>query len=184
METLLVDLRGPFSLLSEEEAELLSSRPDAREPGLFIWAIEHNRAHRIHFVATATDSIAKKNLTLASQILLGERAIYNPIALEEGRLQLVTDGDSPTEQRCNAAGNAALQLQRMRVFFAPTLGTPEVDQLVCDGIIQKLLNFGELPTAWLEHSLRSATSTPDKQNLTVRFQRPAFIASLPDEMYL
>lgn len=181
---LIVDLQGPFSALPEEASNSLLTTPDARQAGLFIWTIEHNRAHRIHFVGTSADSIAKENLSLFSEILLGERAIYDPQEIANGSLEVLADSSSNTEQRCGAAKSAIAQLRLLNIFFAPTLRSPEVDRLVCDGIIRKLLNFGEIPTAWLEHSLRQESQAPVNQGLTVRFQRPAFIASLPDEMYL
>ena len=183
-KTLLVDLKGPFTLSRDKTPQFLLSCVDARQPGIFIWTLEHNRAHRIHFVGTAKESVTKSNLALATEVLLGERCIYDPIKLDEGSLQVLADSHSSNDQRCGAASSAIGQLTRVQIFFAASLGTPEIDQLVCDGIIRKLLNFGELPTAWLEHGLRHEPPINDKQNLTIRFQRPAFISSLPDEMYL
>lgn len=190
METkmLSVDLHGPFSLLPDERSESLLAVPAARGAGLFLWTIEHNRAHRIHFVGVAADSIAEDNMTLVSQILLGARPIYDQEKMNDGELEVLADSTSNSDQQCLAAPSALDQIRRVKVFFAPTLESQfpgkDIDKLVCDGIIRKLLKFGEIPTAWLEHSLRQEPTDANDHGLTVRFQRPAFIASLPDEMYL
>ena len=187
-KTLSVDLQGPFSLLPDEGAQSLLAVPTARDGGLFLWTIEHNRAHRIHFVGTAADSIARENMTLVSQILLGSRPIYDQERMTAGALEIQADAASSSDQQCLAVPSALEQIHRINVFFAPTLETQfagkDIDNLVCQGIIRKLLKFGEIPTAWLEHSLRREPADTDSQGLTIRFQRPAFIASLPDEMYL
>ena len=181
---LLADLHGPFTLLPMADFNALQSNPNAREPGLFIWTFEHNKAHRIHYVGYAEDSIAQQNMRLVTELLLAERTIYDPTKIDEGELEILTESDSSLAQRCAAAGAAFEQIRRLRAFFAPSLGGIEIDKLVCQGIIRKLLKFGETPTAWLDHSLRQMPAETTPRDLAVRFQRPAFIASLPDEMYL
>ena len=181
---LVVDLQGPFRTLPDEGSNTLLSIPNARGAGLFIWTFEHNRAHRIHFVGAAASSIAEENIKLISEILLGKRAIYDPEKLVTGDLEIIADANSSIEQRCNAVNAAFAQIRCLNIFFAPSLGEYKLDEMVSAGIIRKLLKFGELPTAWLEHSLRHQPAASEDHGLTIRFQRPAFIASLPDEMYL
>ena len=182
-----IRLHGPFVLLPHADIATLYSKAEAHKPGLFLWAFDHNRAHRINFVSVAEQSIVKNNLDLLSRCITGERAIYNTERLDEGELESVADASSSLREKCAASGAAFSHLSRVRVFYAETTGKKNTDEMIATGIIRKLLDFGDKPAAWLDPSLRSLKSdstTSEKQEVTGRFHRPAFIASLPDEMYL
>ncbi|MGR8948014.1 MAG: hypothetical protein ACU84Q_08205 [Gammaproteobacteria bacterium] len=179
-----VDFKGPYSLLASQNRELLFSSTEARGSGVFFWTFEHKQAHRIHYVARSSDSVVKDNLQLMNEVMLGERAIYEPEKLEEGTLEIAVDASSDIEKKCAASTLAFQQLERINVFAAPTCKDLATDKLIANGILSKLLNFGDIPTAWLAHELRGTPLEKPKIDLTVRFRRPVFIASLPDEMYL
>ena len=179
-----VDFQGPFCLLPRDKLPTLFASEAAHDSGIYLWTFEHKQAHRIHYVAAASTSIAEENLALMTQILLGKRPIYDQNKLADGVLEILSQHSSTVADKCAANAAAFQQLNKINVFFARTCENSATDQRIASGILLKLLNFGEIPTAWLEHGLRNATPELEKSGDTVRFRRPAFIASLPDEMYL
>lgn len=179
-----VDFQGPFCLLPRENSPTVFACETARSSGIFLWTFEHKQAHRVHYVGAAEQSIAATNLSLMSQILLGERAIYNQQKLDEGELEILSRASSTSAEKCAATDAAFEQISKINLFIAPTCNSTATDVRIANAILQKLLNFGDIPTAWLEHGLRDNAAETEKSGDTVRFRRPAFIASLPDEMYL
>lgn len=184
-----IRFHGPFTLLPHPEVAHLSTQLSANNSGLFLWTFDYKKAHRIHFVGHTEASVLKQNLSMAMATLALERPIYDPDELKAGSLKILVDGNDSIAARCDFAEAAINQLQQIRVFYAEDLLGGDMLSRVRDGILEKLLNFGDLPGAWLDPKLKSdwkpnLQASAGAEKSTIRFHRPAFIASLPDEMYV
>lgn len=182
-----IRLQGPYVLQPHDDIALLYSQANAHKPGLFLWAFDHNRVNRINYVGVANESIANDNLSLSAKTILGERALYDLEKLDSGLLDVVANSSTDIARKCALSENAFSQLSRLRVFYANAEQSDDPLELVRFGIIRKLLDFGDIPRGWLDPALHEPGPAPENygnRNITVRFHRPVFMASLPDEMYL
>jgi hypothetical protein len=182
---LAVNLTGPYALLpNAENVPLLLANAEAWLGGLYLWTFLHNRAHRIHFVGVCNHSIAERHNDHLADFFAGRRTFYRAEALAGGSLFPAYRPEDGSD--CFVAEFPALmnELTRLRVFFALVSAPDTALERIGSGIVAHLQRLGGRAAEWLDNEATSYDADHFAERLTLRFRRPEFIASLPDEMHL
>ncbi|MDA0822670.1 MAG: hypothetical protein O3C28_09635 [Proteobacteria bacterium] len=179
-----INFSGPRALLSNDHnVTLLLADPNAWKPGIYLWTFLFNQVHRINYVGVASSNIAAKHNEHFVEFLSGKRKFYESRELSEGLLKpAYLPGDSH-EMFVALIEPLMQQLSLIRIFFAPYDGTNSECQRLADGIISHLHALGGRAAQWLDNDVPKLSEVFEEK-IVVRLGRPAFIASLPDEMRL
>ncbi|MFT4560354.1 MAG: hypothetical protein ACI9BW_000088 [Gammaproteobacteria bacterium] len=179
-----INFTGPCALLpNNHDVPLLLADPDAWKPGIYLWTFLYNQTHRINYVGFASSDIAKRHNEHVAEFLNGERKIYRSVALRKGLLEPAYIPGDAQEHFVAQIPDLMSQLSLMRIFFAPFDGTASERGRLASGIISHLQTLGGRAMQWLDNELAEPSEVFEEQ-IVVRLGRPAFIASLPDEMHL
>jgi hypothetical protein len=180
-----INFSGPYGLLpSRDEVPLLLADPAIWTGGVYLWTFLYNQAHRVNFAGVCSRSVAERHTEHLTDFLTGRQTFYNAADLAAGALTPVYrpgDGDDRF-----VAGYPALmsQLCAIRIFAAPFNGPEHLLKRLGLGIVAHFQQFGGRAREWLDNDPVVYNNSDYDEKLTVRIGRPAFIASMPDEMHL
>jgi len=180
-----INFSGPYALLpNSDDVPFLLASEQAWGPGLYLWTFLYNQAHRVNFVGVCTHSIAERHNNHLADFLAGRRAFYQAADLASGKLSLAyrpEDGSARFVSEIPALMN---ELTELRVFFAPFGGPEPLLERIGTSLVAHFQRLGGRAADWLDNDPVSYDAKAYDEPLTLRLGRPAFIASLPDEMHL
>jgi len=180
-----INFSGPYGLLpNDDKVPLLLSDPEIWTAGIYLWTFLYNQAHRVNFAGVCNQSIADRHTEHLTDFLTGRRTFYDADDLAAGALTPVYHPGDGHDRFI--AGYSALmsQLCAIRVFAAPLNGSESLLKRLGLGIVAHFQQFGGRAREWLDNTPVVYNKSDYDEKLTVRIRRPAFIASMPDEMHL
>ncbi len=182
---LTIDFHGPRALLPNPDAVpyLLAER-DAWSPGVYLWAFMYNKAYRVNFVGIGSHSMAERHNEHLVDFLSGRRRIYRAADIDGGQLTPVYDPQDASERFVQAIPELMAVLVRVHVFYAPFDGSEAVLERIGTALAAHFQGLGGRAAAWLDNEPVRYDANAFSERLTLRLGRPAFIASLPDEMHI
>ena len=179
-----INFSGPRALLpNDDNIPLLLADPNAWMPGIYLWTFLYNQAHRINYVGVASNNIAQRHNEHIAEFLSGTRKFYLSEELSQGLLKAAYLPHEDQESFVAQIEPLMKQLSLIRIFFAPFDGTIAERQRLADDIVSHLQTLGGRAAQWLDNEVPDGSKIFE-ETIVVRLGRPAFIASLPDEMQL
>lgn len=180
-----INFSGPYTLLpNTNDVPLLLADPATWSPGIYMWTFLHNQAHRVNFVGVSADSIAERHNGHLADFLAGRRIFYDPGDLKAGILSPVYRPEDGRDRFVAEFPALMSELATLQIFAAPYTGPKPLLERLGAGIVEHFQQLGGRAMAWLDNDPVSYNKDSYEEKLTVRFGRPAFIASMPDEMHL
>lgn len=180
-----IDFSGPYALLpNEDNVPYLLATPAAWSAGIYLWTFLFNQAHRVNRIEAVADSIAARHQQHIAGFLNGERTVYRGADLEAGT---VTTAYTPADDRdtfVTAFPEVMHHVSSLRVFYAPYAGGDSMRERIATAITAHFHRLGGKAVGWLENEPVTYDAATYADPVTLRIGRPAFIASLPDEMHL
>lgn len=180
-----IDFSGPHALLpNEDKLPYLLAAPAAWTPGIYLWTFLYNQAHRVNRIGVAHNSVAAQHNKHIAAFLAGEQTVYRATDRDTGTLTPVY---TPTDDRDTFIAEfpeAMQHLAALRVFYAPYAGPDPMRERIAAAITAHFHRLGGKAIAWLDNDPVSYDPATYDDPITLRIGRPAFIASLPDEMHL
>lgn len=180
-----VNLSGPFALLpNTNNTPLLLAVPEAWQAGVYLWTFLYNQAYRVNFVGVCTHSVAERHNDHIADFLAGRRTFYAAHELASGCLSPAYHPDNGSDRFVAAFPALMNELSQLRVFFAPISAPESTLERIGSGIVAHFQRLGGRAAEWLDNDPTTYDGQHYAEPLTLRFRRPEFIASLPDEMHL
>ena len=180
-----INFSGPYALLpNSDDVPLLLADSAVWAPGIYLWTFLYNQAHRVNFAGVCDHSLAGRHNEHLADFLAGRRTFYDPVDLEAGTLTPVYRPEDGSDRFVAEYPALMSQLCAMRVFAAPFDGPEPLLERLGVGIIAHFQQLGGRAVDWLDNDPVSYDPSNYDERLTLRIGRPAFIASLPDEMHL
>jgi hypothetical protein len=180
-----INFSGPYSLLpSNEEVSLLLAEPSMWSPGIYMWTFLYNQAHRVNFIGVCTQNIAVRHNDHLADYLAGRRMFYRANDLEGGTLEPAYRPENGSDHFVAEFPEMMGHLSAVRIFAAPFDGPESVLERLGAGVVAHFQQLGGRAADWLDNEPVTYCQQDYDEKLTVRFGRPAFIASMPDEMHL
>lgn len=180
-----IDFSGPYALLpNKEDVPYLLAAPAAWGPGIYLWTFLFNQAHRVNRIEAVADSVGARHQEHLAAFLAGERTVYRGAELDAGTLETAY---TPTDDRdafIAAYPDVMHHVSSLRVFYAPYDGDHAMRERIATAITAHFHRLGGKAIAWLENEPVTYDPGAYANPVTLRIGRPAFIASLPDEMHL
>ncbi len=180
-----IDFSGPYALLpTKDDVPYLLAAPAAWSAGVYLWTFLFNQAHRVNRIEAVADSMAAQHQEHVAAFLAGQRTVYRGADLEAGTL---TTAYSPSDDRdafIAAYPEVMHHVSSLRVFYAPYTGDDSMRERIATAITAHFHRLGGKAIAWLENEPVTYDAESYADPVTLRIGRPAFIASLPDEMHL
>lgn len=180
-----INLIGPRSLLPNEGGiEYLNASQDAWSPGLYLWTFLYNKAHRVNFIGVSTENIAASHNAHLGDFFAGRRAVYEPAALAAGNISPSYRPEVNSDQFADSFATMVDHVCAMKIFYAPYTGPSAELERIGAALVAHFQRLGGRAGEWLNNE--PITYDPDDydESLHLRFERPAFIASMPDDMYI
>ena len=180
-----INFSGPHALLpNNDDVPLLLSDPGVWSPGIYMWTFLYNQVHRVNFVGVCTHSIAERHNDHLADFLAGRRIFYAAADLENGTLTPAYRPEDGSARFVAEFPALMSQLCAVRIFAAPVNGPTQLLERLGAGIVAHFQQLGGRAADWLDNDPVTYNQDEFDEALTVRFGRPAFIASMPDEMHL
>lgn len=180
-----INFSGPYALLPNSDAvPLLLADPAVWSPGIYMWTFLYNQAHRVNFVGVCTHSIAERHNDHLADYLAGRRTFYRAAGLEGGTLEPAYQPEDGSERFVAEFPAMMSQLCAVRIFAAPLDGPESLLERLGAGVVAHFQQLGGKAADWLDNDPITYNQDDYSEKLTVRFGRPEFIASMPDEMHL
>jgi hypothetical protein len=180
-----IDFSGPHALLpNEDKLPYLLAAPAAWTPGIYLWTFLYNQAHRVNLIGVAQDSVAARHTEHITAFLAGDRTVYRAADLEAGTLTPVYTPAGDRSTFIAEFAQAMQHLSALRVFYAPYDGPQSMRERIARAIAAHFHRLGGKAVAWLDNDPVQYDADAYDDPVTLRIGRPAFIASLPDEMHL
>lgn len=180
-----IDFSGPYALLpNTDNVPYLLAQPAAWSAGIYVWTFLFNQAHRVNRIEAVADSIGTRQQESIAAFLAGERTVYRAAELDAGTL---VPAYAPTDDRdafIAAYPDVMHHVSSLRVFYAPYAGDDTMRERIATAITAHFHRLGGKAIAWLENEAVTYDASAYAKPETLRIGRPAFIASLPDEMHL
>lgn len=180
-----IDFSGPYALLpNKDDVPYLLAAPAAWGPGIYLWTFLFNQAHRVNRIEAVADNLGARHQEYVAAFLAGERTVYRSAELDAGTL---TAAYTPVDDRdafITGYPDVMHHVSSLRVFYAPYAGDDAMRDRIATAITAHFHRLGGKAIAWLENEPVTYDATTYADTITLRIDRPAFIASLPDEMHL
>ena len=180
-----IDFSGPYALLpNKDDVPYLLAAPAAWSAGIFLWTFLYNQAHRVNRIEAVADSIAARHQEHITEFLAGERTVYHGADLDAGTLTPAYTSSDDRDAFVAAYPEVMHHVSSLRVFYAPYAGDDAMRERIATAITAHFHRLGGKAVAWLENEPVAYDTGAYADPITLRIGRPAFIASLPDEMHL
>ncbi len=180
-----IDFSGPCALLpNNDDVPYLLAAPAAWSPGIYLWTFLYNQAHRVNRIEAVADSIAVQHQEHLTAFLAGERTVYRGGELDTGTLAAAYAPSDDRDAFITAYPDVMHHISSLRVFYAPYAGNDAMRERIATAITAHFHRLGGKAIAWLENEPVTYDASEYADPITLRIGRPAFIASLPDEMHL
>jgi hypothetical protein len=180
-----VNFLGPYALLpNAENSPLLLGEQQSWQPGIYFWTFLYNKAHRINFIGCSPDNIAERHNEHIQEFFDGQRKFYELDDLNNG---VLTQAYSPTDDHEKFVTNFDTLMEGVsliRVFFSPLSESPQTLTRITCALAAHLQRLGGRAADWLDLDPVAYDPADYPGPMTIRLGRPAFVASLPDEMHL
>jgi len=179
------DFSGPYALLPNEMGlPYVLANAAAWGPGLYLWTFLYNKAHRVNFIGVATQNVAQRQNEHLADFLAGRRTVYRVD-------DLAAEGPSPAyrpedgrERFISEIPAMMRHLASLQLFFAPFSGPHAQLERVGAALVAHFQRLGGIAVNWLDNEPVEYDPHAYGEALGVRFGRPAFIASMPDEIHI
>jgi hypothetical protein len=182
---LTLDFKGPYALLPNDGGlAYLLADADAWSAGLYLWTFLHNKAHRVNFVGISTQNVAVRHNKHVADFLAGRRRLYDPDSLGAGSLRVAYRPEDGRARFIAEVPAMMHHLALLNVFFAPFEGPPAVLERIGVALAAHFQRLGGRAADWLDNDAVEYAADAYVDAFSVRLGRPAFIASLPDEMHI
>lgn len=180
-----IDFSGPWALLpNTDNVPYLLAAPAAWGPGIYLWTFLFNQAHRMNRIEAVGDSVAARHEETLTAFLAGKRTVYRTDELDEGTLIPAFTPADDHDAFIAAYPDVMHHVSSLRVFYAPYDGDDAMRERIATALTAHFHRLGGKAIAWLENEPVSYDADAYADPITLRIGRPAFIASLPDEMHL
>jgi len=180
-----INFSGPYALLpNSDNVPLLLADPNVWSPGIYMWTFLYNQVHRVNFVGVCAHSIAVRHNDHLADFLGGRRTFYNAADLESGTLTPAYRPQDGSDRFVAEFPALMSELCAIRIFAAPFTGPEPLLERLGAAIVAHFQGLGGRAADWLDNDPVAYNQDDYDEALTVLFGRPAFIASMPDEMHL
>jgi hypothetical protein len=180
-----INLHGPHALLpNSDDISYLLAEPQAWTSGIFLWTFLYNQAYRVNYIGVSNDNIAKQHNALIAEFLAGKRNVLRASPLAEGRVEPAFGPQDDRGVFVAAFPDLMEHVAALRVFFAPVDGPDSLRERIASALIARYHELGGKAAEWLDNEVCEYSADGYNESITLRFGRPAFIASLPDEMHI
>lgn len=180
-----IDFSGPHALLPNKDGiPYLLAAPTAWTAGIYLWTFLYNQAHRVNLIGVAHDSIATRHNDHVAAFLAGKQTVYRAADLAAGTVNPAYTPSDSRDAFIAEFGEAMHHLAALRVFYAPYDGPESMRERIAGAITAHFHRLGGKAVAWLDNEPVDYDADAYDDPVTLRIGRPAFIASLPDEMHL
>jgi len=180
-----IDFSGPCALLpNTDEVPYLLAAPAAWGPGIYLWTFLFNQAHRVNRIAAVADNVATRHQEHVAAFLAGKRTVYRSTDLDAGTLTTAYTPADDHNAFIAAYPDVMHHVSSLRVFYAPYAGDDAMRDRIATALTAHFHRLGGKAIAWLENEPVTYDASAYNDPITLRIGRPAFIASLPDEMHL